>query len=129
MGIDVVDGDRFSWSSWRFLCGVGLAFGWIPLGTSKPAFYDASGQPDCYSWDEDRIGPWSGSYFSNDGQVVTAEDAECWRRAIARALACIRGETSPENDKQMKIIETYGDRPEALFRRFINMGCNEMILL
>ena len=129
MGIDVVDGDSFSWASWHFLYEVGLAFGWTPLGTSKPSFRDDSGEMDIFSWDEARNGPWSGNYFFNDGQVVTAEDADFWRRAVTRALACMRGEASPENDEQRKIIETYGDRPEALFRRFLNMDCDEMILL
>lgn len=129
MGVDVMGGGSFNWSGWRYLFDVGVAFGWTPAGTAKPeTFYSPSGNP-CSGWDDEKDGPWSGTYFSNDAQVVTAEDATSWRLAIEKGLACLRGEASPDTDQQKKLLEDGGEYAIVVFEEFIESAQHEMILI
>ena len=119
MGVDVMGGGSFNWAGWRFLFDVGVAFGWTPVGTAKPeTLCSPSGNP-CSGWDDEKDGPWSGTYFSNDAQVVTAEDAASWRMAVEKALACLRGEVPPENNEQAELIEQYVKEAKEEDRAFI----------
>lgn len=58
-------------NGWSYLYHLAEDHGWEPAGT----VFDP---PDLF---------WDGSYFSNDGQVVTAEDAAGMADAITRAMA------------------------------------------
>lgn len=76
MGIDIIGrGHSYNWSAWEKLFETGLAYGWKPLGTLSPVDFD---------------GDWSGTYFSNDFQVVAAEDAKAWADALSKASAVER---------------------------------------
>jgi hypothetical protein len=91
MGMDIMNWDvSYNWSSWRGLFEIGVAFGWTPRGTLSP---------------KDRTPEWSGGYFSNDFQVLTAEDAAAWARAIMAALAAARGEVEMTAE-QRRLLES-----------------------
>jgi hypothetical protein len=53
-------------------------FGWRPLGTKPPPDWDA---------EHEVIGEWPGDYTTNDGQLVTAQDASALGAALQAALA------------------------------------------
>ncbi len=83
MGMSLVGASRnehFSWGAWNLLLELAFRHGWRPTGT-RP------------QWDfEDEVmqhlrGREWGSYFWNDGQTVTAEDAAALAAALERALA------------------------------------------
>lgn len=78
MGVDLISshGDvSFNWSAWEHCLDVALAFGWQPAGTVAPT---------------DFRGDWDGTYFTNDLQEVTDEDARALGAALHRAVAAIR---------------------------------------
>lgn len=130
MGIDISGGPSFNWSGWRYLFEVGVAFGWKPAGTEKPlTWYDSDDKPIWGGWDEATQGAWSGSYFSNDCQVVSTHDTAEWRSAIAKALCCVNGEAEPETDEQKKLLEGAGEEDVELFESFIESTCSAMVLM
>ena len=63
---------RFSNSGWGFYLNLGEEYGWQPAGTHPPEGIDASA--------------WPKTYDSNDGQWISAEDAERLAGALQRAL-------------------------------------------
>ena len=69
-------GQGINWCGWTYVMQLGFAHGWRPHGTECP---------DDFLEDMD---DWGGGYTSNDGQWVTAEDADAWAAALERALAC-----------------------------------------
>jgi hypothetical protein len=73
MDIDLIGrGESFNWDSWRACLAVAVAFDWEPAGTAMP--------------DDNE---WKGTYFSNDLQIVTDEDARALSLALYRALAAL----------------------------------------
>jgi hypothetical protein len=83
MGVDFISdhGDTsFNWPAWRGCFELALAFGWKPAGTVAPCDYDGPGR-------------WDGTYFRNDLQAVTDEDASALAVALRRALAAQRAGT------------------------------------
>jgi hypothetical protein len=68
---------RFDVSEWKRLLELARGHGWEPMGTESPDL-----EPD-FSPRKD----WDGSYFSNDYQTVTAEDARNLADALERAIA------------------------------------------
>lgn len=72
-------GSCFTWnnSSWRKVVDLGIVYGWEPKGTEN--IPDGT---DNYEVEEG----WCGTYFSNDGQLVSAEDALALANALERAL-------------------------------------------
>lgn len=75
MGFDLKSetGQEIQWTSvyWRLMLPLAEQYGWRPTGT-KP--------PEGVSPEE-----WDKSYESNDGQLVTADDASALAEALARA--------------------------------------------
>jgi len=69
-----------NWSAWGHLYDLAIHGGWEPQGTQHFG-YDEVGFP---LQGETCSPDWCGTYFSNDGQVVTADDA----RNLADALEC-----------------------------------------
>ncbi|HJS18305.1 MAG TPA: hypothetical protein VJ785_06140 [Anaerolineales bacterium] len=53
---------------------LGRLYGWEPMGTCLPSMY----------WNE-----WLGTYLTNDGQIVKAEDARSLAAALERSLGDI----------------------------------------
>ena len=75
---------QFNITAWSRLLALAKFYGWKPAGTLSP----------CKNWDDDwqdySSDPypegWNGTYFSNDSQVVTAEDAARLADALEKAL-------------------------------------------
>jgi hypothetical protein len=77
MGVDLMGphGEAsFNWPTWRHCLKVALVFGWRPAGTVLRTDYD------------DR---WGGTYFSNDYQEVTDDDAHALAAALYRAVTAL----------------------------------------
>src|SRR5919112_6036717 len=93
MGVDIggAGGDRwFSWTAWENLLDLAHEYGWEPAGTEPPQWIatNPDGSIDhemtaMYSRSKEN---WDGSYFSNDGQYVTDEEAASIADALERAL-------------------------------------------
>lgn len=67
---------NFSRQTWAKALELARVSGWEPLGTAAPRTHDP------YELNAD----WSGTYRTNDGQVVKAEDARSLAAALERAL-------------------------------------------
>lgn len=81
MGVDFIrHGDDLSlnWQAWRACFELARAFGWAPVGTVAHRDYS---------------GPWSGTYFTNDLQEVTDEDARALAAALRRARTELKTKT------------------------------------
>lgn len=78
---------RFSRQSWVKALELARLYGWQPLGTKPPALIDF----------QEMGAEWSGTYLTNEGQVVKAEDARSLAAALERALADIP-DTRPSID-------------------------------
>jgi len=87
MGYDLQNekGNTFRWNVWGYSPVLSLAevYGWKPRGTVLN------------DWESGEIMlDWDGKYFSNDGQVVTAEDASDMGNALSKALEDIPDEVA-----------------------------------
>ena len=67
---------KFSRQTWAKALELARVSGWEPRGTTVPCTHDL------YELNAD----WSGTYMTNDGQVVKAEDARSLAAALERAL-------------------------------------------
>ena len=85
MGYDLQNekGNTFRWNVWGYSPVLSLAevYGWKPKGTVLNNWESGEIETD-----------WDGKYFSNDGQVVTAEDASNMASALLKALEDIPDE-------------------------------------
>jgi len=63
---------------WCRLLKLAQDYGWVPRGTQPPSLWADSPPEQDEKWD--------GTYFSNDSQGVTAEDASNLADALERAL-------------------------------------------
>ncbi len=88
MGFDLTaeSGDyfHFNWAGWTQILKEAWDYGWRPQGTLCPDWYIVG--TDLRAADVYDKEKWEGGYFSNDGQVVTAEDACAIAQALERAL-------------------------------------------
>ncbi len=66
----------FSRQSWTKALELARQYGWRPMGTRLPSFYDFS----------HLNAEWTGTYLTNDGQIVKAEDAFSLASALERSL-------------------------------------------
>jgi len=79
---------HFSSQGWAKLLELAHSHGWEPAGTLEPTWpYDEPPPED--------LKPWDGTYFSNDYQKVTAEDASHLAEALEKALQEIPEEDAP----------------------------------
>jgi len=67
---------KFSRQSWAKTLELARLYGWRPRGTRLPSIYDF------YKLDTE----WNGSYLTNDGQIVKAEDAFSIAAALEKSL-------------------------------------------
>ena len=110
----------FRWNIWGFPPVRYLAelYGWIPAGTRIEAWIDEDGQghsaEDC-------------EYDTNDGQTVSAKDAQNWADALKLAIVDLKQmplvkEVSKSNkidDENMKEREEIHNKvPDAIMRQF-----------
>lgn len=84
MGYDVHD-KSFRHGSWGYCLGTAEKFGWVPAGTEAPD-------------DHGEEGTWCGTYYSNDRQWVTKQDAAALAKALYAAVRAIEnGELEGSN--------------------------------
>jgi len=71
--------DYFRWNIWGFppIRFLGELYGWVPMGTISPSWTDDDG----IEHGESECG-----YDTNDGQVVTAKDAQNWADALKEGV-------------------------------------------
>ena len=72
MGYDIGNNQDYfhaNIASWCFLLNTAIDHGWKPLGTIHDEYDD-----------------WNGSYTSNDGQIILAEDGQNFANALELAL-------------------------------------------
>ncbi len=81
----------FNWTAWRFLLDTASEYGWIPKGTvlevtdkKRSRKKKPSGAKLAKTTRSEEYTP--GGYASNDGQLVTTDDAANMLRALTRAL-------------------------------------------
>lgn len=72
--------EKFSGEAWIKVLNLAMAYGWQPMGTRLSSVIE-SYRFDTEEWDE-----WDGTYLTNDGQTVIAEDALALAAALERAL-------------------------------------------
>ena len=68
---------KFRREAWAKLLSLAMLYGWQPLGTHPASRIEVSGLDA-----ED----WNGTYLTNDGQIVIAEDALSLAMALEKAL-------------------------------------------
>jgi len=72
---------NFSLERWSRILKLARLYGWQPASTrAGPLYYDVPDNPDIKPLE------WNGGYFTNDGQIVTAEDASELGKALEQAL-------------------------------------------
>ncbi len=69
-------------NGWVTLFTIGREYGWQPTGTEIGCWFPNDGQGDTF---EEAKKNWDGTYFSNDGQLVTAEDSANLLIALKKA--------------------------------------------
>src|SRR5215217_4990890 len=121
MGVDLMNanGDykRFNWSNWRALLELAYEYGWKPAGTAPPQwqYLDHDGNVDhertkAYWWCEE---DWSGTYFYNERQWVTEEDAANIAEALERTLEDIPDEQTDEDVQAVELDPWVDIEPES----------------
>jgi hypothetical protein len=68
---------KFNAESWTKVLSLGMFYGWQPMGTRVPSITELHGLNT-----ED----WDGTYLTNDGQIVVAEDALLLAIALEKSL-------------------------------------------
>lgn len=68
---------KFDRESWTRILSLGIFYGWQPMGTRVPSMTEIHGFDDEY---------WDGTYLTNDGQIVVAEDALSLGIALEKSL-------------------------------------------
>ena len=68
---------KFTRESWTRLLSLAMFYGWQPMGTRVPSMTEIHGFNADY---------WDGTYLTNDGQIVIAEDAYLLGSALEKAL-------------------------------------------
>ena len=95
---------HFNWAGWRYVTNLMADNGWIPQGTVQRPFEVrdlTDGRVNTIKSDPQ----WDGSYFSNDGQFVTDEDAANMLMALKKGLPGEKGESKEWQDKLQKFIK------------------------
>ena len=109
----------FSRQFWSKALELAEAYGWKPLGTHAPShidFYELGAE-------------WDGGYFTNDGQIVRAEDALSLAAALEWSLDDIPNGNIPPDWNS--ILQQEDDLPEWLSpeeREIIEEGLHDGLL-
>ena len=92
---------KFSKESWTKLLSLGMFYGWQPLGTRVPSITEIHG------FDVD---DWDGTYLTNDGQIVVAEDAFSLGTTLEKSLDDI-----PDFNLNYYLLDLTRDTPFEYF--------------
>ncbi|HEX5808769.1 MAG TPA: hypothetical protein VFY25_08905 [Anaerolineales bacterium] len=101
--------EKFSGEAWVKALNLAVFYGWQPLGTRLSSVIESYGFgiEEWEEWEE-----WDGTYLTNDGQSVIAEDALALAAALERALDDIP-DFKIENQRPVE-TEKEDHRPEKL---------------
>lgn len=72
--------EKFSGEGWVKVLNLAMSYGWQPLGTRLSSVIES------YRFDTEEWEEWDGTYLTNDGQTVIAEDASALAAALERSL-------------------------------------------
>ena len=118
MGMDLIrDDDRvyINYYFWRRLYAFAIEGGWNPLGTLPPEYFT-----------EEEKANWSGTYFSNNYQIITSEDALSMAFALEKMLRTL-GEEVETADSGTSLCGGY-DQPRDYFtKKKIRKGLEALI--
>jgi hypothetical protein len=104
MGFDLRrkdDGMSISIFTWIRACALAIEGGWEQLGTLPPAHW------------QDEEEAWPGTYDSNDGQQVTAEDALAMAAALQAMLPSLDPQKAFDRDSDDPAL-LWGTRVDAI---------------
>ena len=110
---------KFSRESWVKVLSLAMFYGWQPLGTRVPSITELHGLI---------FEDWDGTYLTNDGQIVVAEDALRLGMALEKSLDDIPDfnlEVYPLDLSQINPFEYFaGDKKRHLadFIEFCRLG-------
>lgn len=110
---------KFSRDSWTRILGLGMFYGWQPMGTRVPSMTEIHGFDVDY---------WDGTYLTNDGQIVVTEDALSLGNALEKSMDDIPDfnlEVYPPDLKSITPFEYFaGDGKVQLtdFIKFCRLG-------
>ena len=68
---------KFNRETWTRILSLAIFHGWQPMGTRVPSITELHG----FDFED-----WDGTYMTNDGQIVVAEDALLLSRALEKSL-------------------------------------------
>jgi hypothetical protein len=82
-----------NWTNWEYCLETAYSYGWKPRGTvaADPAFLQDVYGPVREGFQEPDYSEWDGSYFSNNWQIVTDDDARAIAEALRHAIAAGEG--------------------------------------
>ena len=103
----------FNISGWDYVTRLANQYGWKPKGTVYESF-EAQNLVSGEITTIEAIPDWNGSYFSNDGQVVTTADAKAMKKALEKAL--------PDEEKQVEKDNEYWIPKLKDFIKFLDNG-------
>jgi hypothetical protein len=115
--------EKFSGEAWVKALNLAVFYGWQPMGTRLSSVIESYGF-GIEEWEE-----WDGTYLTNDGQSVIAEDALALAAALERSLDDIP-DFKVENPRRAE-TERHNHRPEELSpveRAVIEGGLNDHLL-
>jgi len=101
----------FRWNIWGFppVRYLGELYGWIPKGTVIEAWTDDDGK------EHEASEAW---YDTNDGQLVSAEDAQSWADALKLAIVDIKNNPIvKDGSKSNKIDDAYMKEREEIHNK------------
>jgi hypothetical protein len=110
---------KFSRDSWSRVLSLALFYGWQPMGTRVPSMTEIHGF-DAEAWD--------GTYLTNDGQIVLAEDALSLAIALEKSLDDIPDFNLDDHSPDLSKINPFeyfaGDEKPQLvdFIQFCRLG-------
>jgi hypothetical protein len=85
-----------TWSGWHYCFEIAHKYGWKPKGTCAPDYVIGAKR---YTTDP---AEWNGSYFVNEFQMVTDDDARALAEALRRAIAGWRGPLSLRSSRRLR---------------------------
>ena len=110
---------KFPRDTWTRILSLAIFYGWQPMGTRVPSITELQG----FDFED-----WDGTYLTNDGQIVVAEDALLLSMALEKSLDDIPDfdvEHLPLPSGQINVFEYFaGDNKQHLvdFIRFCKLG-------
>ena len=118
MGVDLIRGDErtyVNWFGWARVCAFAIEGGWKPLGTLPPDYFS-----------EEKKANWSGTYNSNDYQIITSEDALSMALALEKMLHTF-GEEVETADRVTSLSSDYDQLRDFITKEGNREGLEALI--